>query len=263
LNKLYQSEAGIQKFYILQELHLIYHKDHPHFKVYPIEKEFNIWKVLLLGPNDSSYQNRWWYLSISFPYGYPSFPPLIVFVHPPYHYNISDQGTINLDILDQNYNRNLRVYDLLLAILDLLKNPNPNVSIDFQRENSNTIIKKPIFEPNKIHEYNDKNSKLSFDAWITEWNIEDLKNGEDPNISLPPVLYTPPELRCPITQERIEDPVKATNGVVYDRNNLVQWLRNSSPDEISQRGLQEMNPDLSAQWPRDQVIWDKLHILSQ
>jgi hypothetical protein len=41
-------------------------------------------------------------------------------------------------------------------------------------------------------------------------------------IALHPVSYTPPDLRCPITQERIEDPVKMPNGIVYNRNNLAQ-----------------------------------------
>jgi ubiquitin-protein ligase len=123
LNLLGNSQYGIEKFYILQELHILHKENHPHFRVYPIEEEYNIWRVLLLGPNDSPYQNRWWYLSISFSPGYPSYPPLILFVHSPYHYNISEQGTINLDLLDQNYNRNFKVYDLLLSILDLLKNP--------------------------------------------------------------------------------------------------------------------------------------------
>jgi ubiquitin-protein ligase len=260
LNQLGNSDSGIEKFYILQELHLIYSQDNPNFKVYPIEKEFNIWKILLLGPNGSPYQNCWWYLSISFPNAYPNYPPTILFVHPPYHYNISEQGTIHLDLLDQNYNRNLRVYDLLMSILKLLEYSDPNVTIDFERENVKTDlrIQKGVFEPDKIPKYNDMNSKTSIDEWLKEWNIEDLPQGMNPKITLPPVSYTPHSLRCPITQEKMKDPVKATNGIVYDRNNLAQWLRNSSNDEISKQGLQKMDPNQSAQWLRDTKIWQKL-----
>lgn len=265
-NRYVLSSAGVTSTIILRELHLIFSQvqDPPNIRVYPNEKYFNtLWKVAILGPDNSPYANCWWGLSVSFPINYPFSPPSILFIRPPYHLNISDQGNICLDMLDQNYNQYLRVYELLLEILRLLENPNDLITIDFERGHNpyDSQKKKRIADPTKVNQYNRQNSKGSYKDWEKEWHIKHCPKDRKSQIAISKEKYIPLDLRCPLSHQRYQDPVRALDGKVYDRNNLAQWLRNTDEDEIQRRGLAGMNPSNSENWERDQLTWNRLQEL--
>jgi ubiquitin-conjugating enzyme E2 D len=80
----------------------------------------------LFGPNDTPYENGVFYLTININKEYPFSPPMVKFNTPVYHPNISNSGEICLNILKNDWSPILSIKKVLLGILALLTNPNPN-----------------------------------------------------------------------------------------------------------------------------------------
>jgi len=69
------------------------------FMVFPNADNLKFWKVLLIGPPESSYNFGVYMLQIRFSDRYPFSPPNVKFVTSIYHCNVSESGTLCLDIL--------------------------------------------------------------------------------------------------------------------------------------------------------------------
>ena len=90
------------------------------------ESDMFIWEGVIFGPSDSPYAGGVFNVSIEFPIDYPFKPPRIMFTTKIYHPNINTQGFICLDILKQNWSPALTISKVLLSILSMLTDPNPN-----------------------------------------------------------------------------------------------------------------------------------------
>jgi len=84
------------------------------------------WKIHMNGPENSPYQDGKFKLSIVFPNNYPFSPPLINFITPIYHCNINNSGGICLDILKEQWSPALTINKVMISIISLLNDPNPN-----------------------------------------------------------------------------------------------------------------------------------------
>lgn len=103
-------------------------KDLPNqiFSVAPISDNLFKWSGYIFGPIGSPYERGAFQITIDFPANYPFKAPKVAFVTRIYHPNISDNGTICLDILKDNWSPALSISKLLLSISSLLTDPNPN-----------------------------------------------------------------------------------------------------------------------------------------
>ena len=82
------------------------------------------WEASITGPEESPYENGTFQLSIEFPKDFPFKPPKVEFTTKVYHPNVKSTGTICLDILKDAWSPDITVSKILLAIQNLLINPN-------------------------------------------------------------------------------------------------------------------------------------------
>ena len=93
------------------------------------ENDYFHYLALIVGPNLSPYEDGIFYLNVDFPNEYPLKPPKYQFMTPIYHLNINEVGTILADFLNDKWNPSLTIGTTLLMINDLLKKPNPDISM--------------------------------------------------------------------------------------------------------------------------------------
>jgi ubiquitin-conjugating enzyme E2 D/E len=92
----------------------------------PVDGDIYNWEGVIFGPSDSPYAGGVFKLSIRFPTEYPFKVPHIQFNTKIYHPNINSAGGICLDILKSQWSPALTISKVLLSILSLLTDPNPN-----------------------------------------------------------------------------------------------------------------------------------------
>ncbi|OHT01164.1 hypothetical protein TRFO_01793 [Tritrichomonas foetus] len=192
-------------------------------RVFPFEDSIDMWRVLIKGPEQSLYENRWFYLTIKFPSQYPNVPPDIRFVQPPFHYNIGDNGRICLNVLDSDYRSNDSVMYLLTSITELLLLPNTQEAIDMKRIDLLDPKKRDIYE-NLVQDYNKKNSYDTPDHWLKDWTFE--ADPIDVDVDLNQYVEAEQIFRCSLTGKIMKEPVKASSNVFFEKKVLEQFVQN-------------------------------------
>ena len=109
------------------------------------------WEASITGPEDSPYEGGTFNLAIEFPKDFPFKPPKVEFTTKVYHPNVKSTGSICLDILKDAWSPEISVTKILIAIQNLLINPN---------------IDHPL-EPDIANQY--KADKNAYDATAKEW----------------------------------------------------------------------------------------------
>ena len=84
------------------------------------------WNATIMGPEDTLYYGGLFFLTIHFPKEYPYKPPIIQFITKIYHPNINSKGVISVDILKDQWCMALTISKVLLSIVSLLSDPNPD-----------------------------------------------------------------------------------------------------------------------------------------
>ena len=84
------------------------------------------WQATILGPEGTPYHGGVFFLKINFPSNYPFQPPKIRFETKIYHCNINQNGGISLDILQDQWSPALSIATILVSIMSLLSEPNPD-----------------------------------------------------------------------------------------------------------------------------------------
>ena len=109
------------------------------------------WNASLTGPENSPYEGGTFNLTMEFPKDYPFKPPKVEFTTKVYHPNVKSTGTICLDILKDAWSPDISVSQILIAIQNLLINPN---------------IDHPL-EPEIAKQYKEK--KAAYEETAKEW----------------------------------------------------------------------------------------------
>jgi ubiquitin-conjugating enzyme E2 D len=102
------------------------------FKTSVINDDIFNWECVLKGTEHTAYENGVFRLSVNFTESYPFKPPKVKFITRIYHPNINQYGSICLDILNKNWSPVLTISKILLSILSLLDDPNPDDPLDIK-----------------------------------------------------------------------------------------------------------------------------------
>jgi len=85
------------------------------------------WQATIVGPTDSPYPGEEFSLAIEFPTDYPFKPPKVEFTTTIDHVNVDPStGSINLDILREQWSPALTISKVILSICSLLGDANPD-----------------------------------------------------------------------------------------------------------------------------------------
>lgn len=237
---------------IIQELRKIIKEPNPDIQVFPLKNKVDFWRVLLKGPEGTPYANRWFYLTVDFPSNYPEHYPLIRFVNPPFHPNVTDQGRICLDLLDTAYFSNFAIKNLLEQVITLLVLPNFKDPVDSTRFS----LDSDMDEFNrKVQDWNARNSRASPDDWKTNWKIED-----DPNLSTEDLgkASVPQRFLCPLTNKILKEPVLSTTKVYYEKSAFVKYLKSTKNPCCVVKGT-ELNVEQNLNLQIDKVMQTQIN----
>ncbi|KAH8239830.1 hypothetical protein KR032_008220, partial [Drosophila birchii] len=119
------------------------------------------WRATIPGPPETPYAAGIFHLDIHFGQNYPFTPPKIFFLTKIYHCNIASNGYICLDILSREWSPALSVAKVLLSIISLMADPNPDDPL----------------EPTIASMY--KRQRTEHDEMATAWTSEYAKPGQD------------------------------------------------------------------------------------
>lgn len=201
----------------------------PDIVVLPLHSMLDIWKVFIKGVEGTPYEGKWFYLSVTFPDLYPIEPPLVQFISVPYNLNISSEGRICCDLLNQSYEPKLHVFNILQSLKEIFIIPSLECPLridalelyrsDYNHESYYAAAKESA----------EKVGKNDYNEFISEYS----KIYDDVDRDLTDTDKIPPYMMSQISGKPIDrnSMVMASSGVYYDRNELIQLLR-SNPNPI-------------------------------
>ncbi|KAL6856166.1 hypothetical protein ACP4OV_018968 [Aristida adscensionis] len=94
----------------------------------PLGDNLYHWLSTIIGPQGSPYEGGIFFLDIVFPLDYPFKPPTwrpVTFKTRIYHCNVDSTGRVHLDILKDGWSPAFTISKVLLAIKDIISNPDP------------------------------------------------------------------------------------------------------------------------------------------
>ncbi|KAL3095340.1 hypothetical protein niasHS_007439 [Heterodera schachtii] len=92
----------------------------------PTEESIMRWEAVIFGPQDTPFEDGTFKLTLEFTEEYPNKPPTVKFVSKMFHPNVYADGSICLDILQNQWSPTYDVAAILTSIQSLLDEPNPN-----------------------------------------------------------------------------------------------------------------------------------------
>mmetsp|Transcript_25746 Transcript_25746/g.45240 ORF Transcript_25746/g.45240 Transcript_25746/m.45240 type:complete len:152 (-) Transcript_25746:2215-2670(-) len=92
----------------------------------PSRDNIMLWNAVIFGPEDTPWEGGTFKLTIEFSEDFPNKAPSVRFVTRMFHPNIYADGTICLDILQNQWSPIYDVQAVLTSIQSLLCDPNPN-----------------------------------------------------------------------------------------------------------------------------------------
>lgn len=92
----------------------------------PSESNIMAWHAVIFGPEGTPWEGGTFKLTIAFSEEYPNKAPVVKFVTKMFHPNVYNDGSICLDILQNQWSPIYDVGAILTSIQSLLCDPNPN-----------------------------------------------------------------------------------------------------------------------------------------
>jgi ubiquitin-conjugating enzyme E2 A len=92
----------------------------------PMDNNIMKWQAVIFGPEDSPWEGGTFKLTLDFTEEYPNKPPTVKFLSQMHHPNVYNDGSICLDILQNQWSPIYDISAILTSIQSLLTDPNPN-----------------------------------------------------------------------------------------------------------------------------------------
>lgn len=92
----------------------------------PLDNNIMSWQAVIFGPDDTPWEGGTFKLTLQFTEEYPNKPPTVKFLSTMYHPNVYNDGSICLDILQNQWSPIYDISAILTSIQSLLTDPNPN-----------------------------------------------------------------------------------------------------------------------------------------
>ncbi|KAF0907901.1 hypothetical protein E2562_022294 [Oryza meyeriana var. granulata] len=125
----------------------------------PHDNNIMLWNAVIFGPDDTPWDGGTFKLTLQFTEDYPNKPPTVRFVSRMFHPNIYADGSICLDILQNQWSPIYDVAAILTSIQSLLCDPNPNSPANSEAAR--------LFSENK-REYNRKVREIVEQSWTAD-----------------------------------------------------------------------------------------------
>ncbi|KAJ0988055.1 hypothetical protein J5N97_006411 [Dioscorea zingiberensis] len=125
----------------------------------PQENNIMLWNAVIFGPDDTPWDGGTFKLTLQFTEDYPNKPPTVRFVSRMFHPNIYADGSICLDILQNQWSPIYDVAAILTSIQSLLCDPNPNSPANSEAAR--------MFSENK-REYNRRVRDIVEQSWTAD-----------------------------------------------------------------------------------------------
>ncbi|KAG7775403.1 hypothetical protein KL930_003603 [Ogataea haglerorum] len=90
----------------------------------PLADNVMIWNGIIIGPQDTPYEDGTFRLRLTFDEQYPNKPPNVRFTSEMFHPNVYGSGELCLDILQNRWSPTYDVASILTSIQSLLNDPN-------------------------------------------------------------------------------------------------------------------------------------------
>ncbi|GAY39992.1 hypothetical protein CUMW_048630 [Citrus unshiu] len=125
----------------------------------PQDNNIMLWNAVIFGPDDTPWDGGTFKLTLQFTEDYPNKPPTVRFVSRMFHPNIYADGSICLDILQNQWSPIYDVAAILTSIQSLLCDPNPNSPANSEAAR--------LFSENK-REYNRRVREIVEQSWTAD-----------------------------------------------------------------------------------------------
>ncbi|KAK1438881.1 hypothetical protein QVD17_04693 [Tagetes erecta] len=125
----------------------------------PYDNNIMLWNAVIFGPDDTPWDGGTFKLTLQFSEDYPNKPPTVRFISRMFHPNIYADGSICLDILQNQWSPIYDVAAILTSIQSLLCDPNPNSPANSEAAR--------MFSENK-REYNRKVREIVEQSWTAD-----------------------------------------------------------------------------------------------
>lgn len=96
------------------------------FQMTMVDDDMFHWDVVLFGPIGTPYENGVFHLDVRIPNEYPFTPPKVRFITRIFHCNVSEGGSICIDILKDEWSPALTISKVVMSISSLLSECNPD-----------------------------------------------------------------------------------------------------------------------------------------
>lgn len=90
----------------------------------PLANDIMRWNAVIIGPENTPFEDGTFKLVIQFDEQYPTKPPMVKFISEMFHPNVYQSGELCLDILQNRWSPTFDVSTILTSIQSLLNDPN-------------------------------------------------------------------------------------------------------------------------------------------